>query len=602
MTRALAHRGPDGAGSWCGGPVALGHRRLAIIDLETGQQPLSNEDGQITVTFNGEIYNYRDLRQQLIASGHRFRTQSDTEVLVHGYEQWGDDLPQRLRGMFAFAIVDQRAGRMLLVRDQLGIKPLYYACAGDTFVFASEIAALRASQLLSAAAQQIEPAALDRYLWLQYIPGEQTIFQAVRRLAPAHRLVVDFDGTLHRPERYWSLSAVPSATPRRPAEWCDALDQVIGESVGAHLVADVPFGAFLSGGMDSSAIVAQMARHQSTPVKTFTIAFEESEFDESAAAELVARRWNTEHHVETVRPDALAILPDLARHFGEPFGDFSAVPTYYLARLARQHVPMVLSGDGGDENFAGYRTHRDWAQWLATPDPRSRFRRWLRDLATRIAPHRFPPVAQHRASAENWARFVSWLGYEERVALWRPEFQSLPTRTLESFDSAFRDLASSSAVRCAQRADLLTYLPDDILIKVDIASMMHGLEVRTPLVDVRVVEFAATIPESLLMAPQRDGSWQGKLLLAELLERDYPREHVRRPKQGFGLPVERWFARHGSWRPQLEERLLATDSPLLPFFQPAALRALMARDAVGPLWLLLFLDEWLRQQRALITA
>ena len=319
------------------------HARLSIIDLETGKQPICNEDGTVWITYNGEIYNYRELRLQLEGKGHQFHTKSDTEVIVHSYEEWGDQCVERFRGMFAFGIADLKQQRVFLARDQLGIKPLYYLRTASCFAFASEIQALRCIPHLDLS---IDIQGLDQYLWLQYIPAPKTIFKEISKLPPAHYLTVTFDGDCSRAEEYWRIRFSP-VRRRSEGEWLEMIEEVVRDSVKTHLVSDVPFGAFLSGGVDSSAVVAYMSRTMTEPVKTFSIGFEEDEFSEIDYAEVVAKKWGTEHHVEIVKPDALEVLPRLVKHYGEPFGDSSALPTYYVCQMARKHVPMVLSpGDG----------------------------------------------------------------------------------------------------------------------------------------------------------------------------------------------------------------------------------------------------------------
>lgn len=591
MTAALAHRGPDGQGIECLGPAGLGHRRLAIIDLEGGRQPLANEDGTLWITYNGELYNYRQLRPVLESLGHRFRTQSDTEVILHAYEQWGDRCVERFRGMFAFGICDTGRGRLFLARDHLGIKPLYWLHQGRQFAFASELQALRQVPGLR---WEIDREAVGQYLRLQYIPAPETIFHGVHKLPPACRMAVSFEGRIAGPEEYWHLEFRPHRR-RSQAEWIEALDDVLRDSVRAHLVADVPFGAFLSGGVDSSAVVAYMAELLGRPVRTFTIGFEEAQYNELPYAAEAARQCGTEHQVEVVRPDALAILPELVRCYGEPFGDSSAVPTYYVSRLARASVPMVLSGDGGDETFAGYGTHREWMGMMAGRLPRPWWKRLARPLAQRLWPRRFRPV---RPALEYWLPLVAYLQPAEQLELWRPECRPAGERQVEVLEQAFARARHFAPCNMVQYLDIKTYLPFDILTKVDVASMMHGLEVRTPLVDVRVMEFAATIPWELNMARGPDGRWQGKCLLRQLLRRRYRPEFLDRPKMGFGVPIGPWFRPGGAHHPALVERLLGRDSRLGEWFRPEAIRRLIDQNRAGPLWLLLFLEEWFRQHAA----
>lgn len=593
LTEAQAHRGPDGRGLELRGRAGLGHRRLSIIDPAGGRQPLANEDRSVWITYNGELYNFRELRAELESCGHLFRTNSDTETVVHAYEEWGEACVERFRGMFAFGILDERRGKLFLARDHFGIKPLYYLPGEGEFVFASELQALRRHR---GAHLSLDLEALDQYLWLQYIPPPRTVFKEVRKLPPACRLSVSLDGKQGHPEEYWRLEYRPDLR-RGEAETLEQLDGVLRDSVRAHLVADVPFGAFLSGGVDSSTVVAYMAGLLDHPVRTFSIGFEEEEFSELRYAEQAARRWGTEHHQELVKPDALGILPELARRYGEPFGDSSAVPTYYLSRLARRRVPMVLSGDGGDEAFAGYNRYEAWTGRIHEPARRPLWRRALRPLLQVLLPRRFPPLPSAGPALENWYAFVALLQRPQRMELWRPEHRSACAPRQALFEEAFRRAAEYPPCVKAQHCDFRTYLPCDILAKVDAAAMAHGLEVRTPLVDRKVVEFAFTIPESLQMRAGQDGKWEGKRLLKQVAERYYPREFARRPKMGFAAPLPRWFSPGGAFRNELESRLLAADSPLREYFQTETIRTLLNRNSSSPLWLLLFLDEWLRQNR-----
>jgi len=587
MNEELTHRGPDGEGLWLQDNVAIGHRRLAIIDLETGQQPLCNEDRTVWITFNGEIYNFLELRDQLEGYGHRFKTRSDTEVIVHAYEQWGDDCVQKFRGMFAFGIVDLNQRRIFLARDQFGIKPLYYLITKDCFAFASEIQALRKLPVTL----DIDLQAIDQYLWLQYIPAPKTIYKQIKKLPPAHYISITFDGKLSLAQEYWQLRFNPDSR-RTESEWLAELDYIIRDSVQKHLVSDVAFGAFLSGGIDSSAIVAYMSQLLEQPVKTFSIGFAEAEFNELHYAKISAQRWQTDHYTEIVYPESLdTLLPKLVKHYGEPFGDSSAIPTYYVCRMAREHVTMVLSGDGGDEIFAGYNTYRYWLAWL-NKEETPLWKRYIYPLAQKLKPGRFPP---RYANLEGWFHVITQIPKDVRFQLWKDEYHNIVHQPIDSFWQLQRIIADYSWSQKAQYIDLKTYMPGSILCKVDIASMMNSLEVRTPFIDVNVMEFAATIPESLNIAKNDQGKWEGKLLLKKLLSRYYSQEFLHRPKMGFSTPIEEWFKPSGSYRKALEARFLDKSSRLSQYFESQALRRLLSQKRAQPLWLLLFLDEWLLQ-------
>jgi len=570
MAGSLAHRGPDGHGVFARDGVCLAHTRLAIIDPAGGAQPLGSEDGSLQLVFNGEIYNFRELRRELVAAGHRFATRTDSEVLVHGYEAWGEGLVGRLRGMFAFCLVDFTHRRFLLARDQLGIKPLFWTADRRRLAFASELAALR---LLPGLDATLDWEAVDQYLQLQYIPPPRTVFRAVCKLPPAHVLSGDLDGAVSEPRRFWSLTYAPR-DDLSPAAWEERLDATLNDAIRAHLVADVPFGAFLSGGVDSSLVVERMSRLCEAPVRTFGIDFEDAAYSEAAYGRFVAERLATEHHVRTVRPDALAILPELLRHFGEPFGDSSAVASWHLARLAREHVPMVLSGDGGDEAFGGYASY---ALWLSGVD------------------HRSAPWPQFSDDLGRFLSLVSYVNYPFRARLWREPYRWVLDAPFAWHESVFAALAGLPLLAKARLCDVAAYLQGDILAKVDGTSMAHGLEVRTPLVDVRVMELAFAMPEELLMARDAKGVWQGKRVLKKLLERSFPPAFVHRPKQGFALPLAAWFGERGPYRRHLETRLLGPDSRLRPFFQAEPMERLVRAVSTGPLWVLLALEQWLRQ-------
>jgi len=596
MVSAMAHRGPDGDGIRIDGNVAIGHRRLSIIDPEGGRQPMRNEDGSIWITYNGEIYNFVELRKELEGRGHRFRTRSDTETVIHAYEEWGDDCVNSFRGMFAFGIVDHRKRRIFLARDHFGIKPLCYYRDGTCFAFSSELQAFRR---LGGVRLDMDLQAIDQYLWLQYIPAPRSVFRQIRKLPAASRMSITFDGKVQGPEEYWKI-LFRSDHRRKAADSMAELDAILRDSVKAHLVSDVPFGAFLSGGVDSSAIVAYMAQVMDRPVKTFSIGFEEKEYDESPFAETAAKRWGTDHHLEIVKPDALGILPSLVRICGEPFGDSSAIPTYHVSRLARRHVPMVLSGDGGDETFAGYHSYLQWMKYLHTPpppDPRPCWKKLLRPLVGAVFPKRYPPRQKPGSRVEEWLRLINYLPENRRHALWRTEYRSVARLPLDVLEEAYRNAKQFDGVNRVQYMDFKSYLPNCILAKVDAASMLTSLEVRTPLMDRKVFEFAATLPESFNIRQFEGAGWEGKLLLKKVMEKYYPREYLHRPKRGFSIPFHKWFAKENALHAQIRERLTGSGSTLFDYFEMGTVTSLIDESNTGAVWLLLFLEEWFRQNK-----
>lgn len=601
MNGRLAHRGPDDEGYHFNGRLALAQRRLSIIDLQTGQQPLANEDGTVWVTFNGEIYNFQELRRRLEAQGHRFQTASDTEVIVHAYEQHGPDCVQHFRGMFAFAVWDARQQTLFLARDRVGKKPLYYAWVGGSLLFASELQALLSHSGLR---REVDPAAVDAYLTYGYIPAPRTIFRDVFKLPPAHHLTVR--GTDRpRPECYWQLEYGPKLELSEPAAAEQFLD-LLREAVRLRMIADVPLGALLSGGIDSSLVVALMSQASSQPVRTFSIGFAEEEFNELPYARLVARQYGTEHHELMVRPSALDILPMLVRHYGEPFADSSAIPSYHVARLTRQHVKVALNGDGGDECFAGYERYRGMA--LAEYYQKIPGRNLIGYLGT-LLPESLPRRSRlgqakrflQAANLPRESRYLRWVSYftsEHKQRLYSAAFraelagQYAEDWLAQQFQEANRP--GLDPLDHVLAVDVRSYLPYDLLVKMDIATMACSLEARSPFLDHHVMEFAARLPTSLKL---RRTSL--KHLLKRVAGQLLPPQTYQRRKMGFGVPVGDWM--RGELRPLIEDTLLSSQSRSGRYFDPQAVRELARshldgrRDASYQLWALLWLELWHRE-------
>lgn len=598
---AQAHRGPDAWGVWSDERCGLGHRRLAIIDLsEAGRQPLSNEDGTVWITFNGEIYNFQALRDELSALGHQFRTRTDTEAIVHAYEQWGPDCVRRLRGMFAFGLWDQRRRRLFLARDRVGKKPLFYSQQGGRFLFASELQGLLAHPEVP---READVTAIDAYLTWGYIPAPQTGFRGIRKLPPAHWLVLELtpEGPVVRVERYWTLEYRPKLRLSE-AEAGEALREKLTEAVRLRIISDVPLGAFLSGGIDSSIVVGLMAGLSERPVKTFSIGFQEAAYNELDHARRVAQRWATDHHEFTVEPDALAILPQLVRHYGEPYADSSAVPTFYVSQLTRRQVTVALNGDGGDESFAGY--ERYLASRLA-----ERLRRIPgSSLAASALAHVLPDsldsknrlrrarrffTAVDRPMVARYTRWVNFFSDEARGALYSGDFRAqLASRRPEGWlEELFAEVRDLDPVDAAMAVDVGSYLPYDLLVKVDITAMANSLEGRSPFLDHEVMELAARLPVSLKLR----GS-ESKYLLKRAFADVLPAENMRRRKMGFGVPVGQWF--RGPLRELLCDALLSPRSLARGYFQPGALQQFVTQhlerraDHGLPLWSLLMLELW----------
>jgi asparagine synthase (glutamine-hydrolysing) len=594
MTRVLAHRGPDGEGTVCRGAVGLGHRRLAIIDLTTGAQPMANSAATVWITFNGEIYNFRELRTELEARGFTFRTTSDTEAILHGYEAYGVDIVRRLRGMFAFAIWDERTRELLLARDRVGIKPLVYSWNGERFLFASELKALLE---VPDVARDLDWDALRDYLVYQYVPSPRTIFRSIRKLPPASILILSVDGGEPRVERYWDVRFAPDHTVTE-GEWIERLDHALADAVQSHMVSDVPVGAFLSGGIDSSTVVAYMARGSTTPIKTFSIGFDEQEFDELTYARRVAQRYGTEHYELVVKPDAIDVIPKLAWQFDEPFADSSAIPTYYVSKMTREHVTVALSGDGGDESFLGYRRYAQALRLRKRVDggPLAAFR-----PAFRLGSRLLPAGARGQAglgllgasSLERYFRLVTFQRPETLTRLLTAE-----TREAMSTDDLWATLRTSAPAAptadyasTLQYTDFHNYLPDDILTKVDRASMLPSLESRVPLLDHCLIELAATIPSSLKFKNGR-----GKYILKRAVEPLLPSDLLHRPKMGFAVPLAKWF--RNELAGYAREMLLSTRATQRGLLDSGGVARVLREHAAGnrdmsaQIWTLVALEAW----------
>ena len=595
MHLSIRHRGPDGDGVWRDGQVGLAHRRLAIIDLSpAGRQPMHDADGVATISYNGEIYNYRELRTELAGLGHRCRTETDTEVILEAYKRWGDAALSRLRGMFAFALWDRRRRRLLLARDRVGEKPLYYAWSGGRLLFGSEI-----KSVLGWPGMPREPDlhAVHSYLTYQYVPAPRTAFAGVCKLEPGSALVVEADGAW-RIERYWSLPRPAASPPRRPeAELLEETRARLDEAVRMRLMSDVPLGAFLSGGVDSSAVVAMMAK--AGRAKTFSIGFENAAYDERRWARAVAERYGCEHHEYVVRPDALAILPSLVWHYGDAYADSSAVATWYVSEIARRHVTVALSGDGGDEAFLGYARYAAFkAESLYGAAPVA-----LRRALARIA-------AGVQGGPRLWRRARRMLvegaaGDAERYEKWLALFAGADKRAL--YGERLRDSLAAdpldlvrpliagegAAAARAAHVDIHTNLPDDLLTKVDVASMAHGLESRAPFLDHELLEFAAGLP-----ADQRLPGFRPKALLKKALEPLLPRDLLYRPKMGFGVPIDDWF--RGPLGDLARDVLLDGPARSRGLFRADEVRRLLDEHRTGRarhhyrLWALLMLELWFR--------
>jgi asparagine synthase (glutamine-hydrolysing) len=595
MNETLRHRGPDDEGIFVGPGIGLGHRRLSIIDVAGGHQPISNEDGTVWVLLNGEIYNYPELRSELLSRGHHFRTRCDTEAIAHLYEEWGEECVAKLRGMFALVVWDGRQRKLLLARDRVGKKPLFYSTDTRRLLFGSELKALLAANSLP---REMDVEGLSDYFSFGYIPAPKTIYRAVRKLLPGHYLVASASGI--RDVCYWDISFA-EVDERSEEEWCEMLRHELCEATRVRLMSDVPLGAFLSGGVDSSSVVAMMSRAMQRPVTTCSIGFGEKEYNEAHYARHVAQQFHTDHHEQFVRPQALEIVDKLVWHYDEPFADSSAVPTYYVSQVARQQVTVALGGDGGDENFAGYRRYlfdrfeNDLRGYVPAGIRRPIFGplgKWYPGLAWA------PRVFRAKATFQSLAR-SPLEGYFNSVSVFRPDekaqlFTSDIRRQLAGYDSIevlrqyYDRAATDDLLSRVQYVDIKTYLPDDILAKVDRASMAVSLEVRAPLLDHKLMELVARIPSALKLRGR-----VGKYIFKKALEPVLPADILYRGKQGFAVPLDRWF--RGELRDMAHEAIFNAPDGIL---DQAYLGKLWHQHQAGKfnraryLWAVLMFRKW----------
>ena len=610
MTDAISHRGPDDSQTWISTchrdaygndiGVALGFRRLSIIDLQGARQPMANEDGTVRMVFNGEIYNYRTLRRRLEGRGHQFATEGDGESILHLYEDHGTDCFSHLNGMFAIGIWDANRNRFVLARDRIGQKPLYYAVKDNRLIFGSELKSLAAVEGIC---EEIDPAAIDEFLTYQYIPHPGTIWKGVRKLAPGHYAVYE-NGRIEV-HRYWDFDpSVEQPIDRETA--CERLRELLTDSVKLRMQSDVPLGSFLSGGIDSSLITAIANEQGNSAIRTFSIGFPVADFDETGYAAEVANHLGTKHQRFEVMPSGVDVIDKLVWHYDEPFGDSSAVPTWYLSELTKSEVTVALSGDGGDELFAGYERYR--ALWLSNKlrklfpvhkIPGLRLIQKLPDSDRRKSLIRRGKRFLEALDQPPARRYLNWLQiFPEslRASIYTDSFlESLPgDDPFDFLESIWSRSAGRDLVTRASTADILSYLPCDLCTKVDIASMAHGLEVRQPLLDHRIVEFAASLPVNLKFRGRR-----GKLILQDTFGSMIPRSIFTRKKMGFGIPIANWF--RNELKPMVHETLLAEDARIAPYFRKESITELVRAHETNEqnhgyrLWNLLILEKWLRE-------
>jgi len=604
MNETQYHRGPDEGGLHTEPGVGLGHRRLSIIDLAGGQQPLFNEDGSVVVVYNGEIYNFQSLAKELKAKGHRFKTHCDTEVIVHAWEEWGEKCVDKFRGMFAFAIWDRNQQQLFLARDRLGIKPLYYAELNNgLFVFSSELKALLVHPNTN---REIDPQALEDYFAFGYIPEPKTIFKQARKLLPGHRLKIQINRPLPSSVEYWDVPFTPVILGSE-ADIQNEIIERLREAVSIRMIAEVPLGAFLSGGVDSSAIVALMAGLSSeTKVNTCAIGFGDPKFNETEFAQMVAEQYDTNHFVGQVDPDDFDLIDKLATMYDEPYADSSAIPTYRVCELAKKRVTVALSGDGGDENFAGYRRHR----WHMNEEKiRSLLPGALRRPLFGLAGSMYPKIdwapkifrakttfqAIARDSEEAYLHSISVISNDMRKLLYSNDYQKSlhGYNAVEVFRHYSKKSPSKDPLSLIQYLDMKTYLPGDILTKVDRASMAHALEVRVPILDHKFVEWVSGLPAGLKLKGQ-----EGKYVFKRSLQPYLPNDVLYRPKMGFGVPLASWF--RGPLRQRVNDAVLGSELNECGYFNQQYLQKIVndhqsgKREHSAAIWSLLMLESFLR--------
>ncbi len=582
MTKAIAHRGPDSDGFHLESGVGLGVRRLAIIDVKGGDQPIPNEDESLWIVFNGESHNFPDLYSDLVKRGHEFRTRSDTECILHLYEEYGDDCVQHLRGQAAIALWDSKKKRLLLARDRMGKKPLYYTIQNGTLYFGSELSAI-----LSALPNkpEINLEAIDLYLSLQYIPDPLTAYQGIHKLPPAHTLVCQ-NGEI-RLNRYWDYKYQPKHTATKD-ELIEELRALLKESVRMRLISEVPLGAHLSGGIDSSIIVALMAELSDAPVKTFSVGFEEESFSELEYARAVAQRYSTDHHEFILKyGDIPSTLEKITYHFGEPFADASAIPLYHISKMTREHVTVVINGDGGDEDFAGYQ--RYWLDGYAdlyTRAPQFLTRKLVPSIARLLPDSSDHPVGQSLVNGlkrlhqlpeiDSRASILRWGSYfspSQRAALWKSEFK-FKTYNAQSLLAEKFDSVEGSYLDKTLYTDLHTYLPGDLLVKADRMAMAASIEPRSPFLDHKMVEWSARVPDQFKVRGR-----SGKVLLKKAFDSYLPENVKKHRKQGFGIPVGAWF--RGPLYDWAKELLVANGNSLSHWFDRNAMNTMLEEHRAG---------------------
>ena len=599
MTDIISHRGPDDDGFYINNNIGLGFRRLSIIDLHTGKQPLSNENGTIWIIFNGEIYNYQELQKDLINQGHIFRTQPDTETIVHLYEQYGTDCVNYLRGMFAFAIWDDNKKQLFCARDRFGIKPFYYYTDNEKFVFGSEIKAILKSDAID---KTLSYEALDSYFAFGYITSNLSIYKHIKKLQPAHYLLLTFKEKVNiEIKRYWEIDFIPDYS-KTEKYWMNEIEESFSETVKLHMISDVPLGAFLSGGIDSSSVVAMMAKNSDRPIKTFSIGFKEQAFNELQYAREIANKYGCEHHERIVEPASISLLPKLVSAYDEPFADSSAIPTYYVSKLAREFVTVALSGDGGDELFAGYTSYSKFNKINNFPlnfnNPSINKNIWgnIHDVIPQSMKGKglMHFLSQNKKYA--YAYETNWAQGERKKLLNNFQSQNIKQNAEQFKEEILSQKGHHDFISNLQYLDMKSYMVDDILTKVDRASMMNSLEVRVPFLDHKFAELSFKIPWNFKMKKN-----DKKYILKKTMSNYLSDNILNHPKQGFGVPLSLWFK--DDLKEYVNDTLICKSPALSNYLDHIYVKDIIEksrngqRDFSSKIWSLVFFEEWLNQNQ-----
>ncbi|NVO20127.1 MAG: asparagine synthase (glutamine-hydrolyzing) [Bacteroidetes bacterium] len=598
MTDVIVHRGPDDEGFFIDNNIGLGFRRLSIIDLNTGHQPLSNHDGSLQIVFNGEIYNYQEERDSLLRKGYNFRTATDTEVILHLYAEYGEKCLEHLRGMFAFAIWDKNRNKLFCARDRFGIKPFHYYHDKEKFIFSSELKSINNYHGLD---KTLSPEALDSYFAFGYITSNLSIYKNIHKLEAGNFLVINLEqkGSIEI-KPYWDLSFNPDFS-KTEKQWAEEIDSALNESVKLHMISDVPLGAFLSGGIDSSSVVALMTKNSVAPIKTFSIGFKEQEFDELVFAREIAQKYHCEHHEQILEPESISLLPMMVGAYDEPFSDSSAIPTYYVSKLARQFVTVALSGDGGDELFAGYNTYLSFKRLFEHPlnfdSPLMSKMLWgtAHKLLNQRAKGKYSSFFLSKDKNSLGAYSYLW-SIEERKKLILPHLQDIRSDIAsEEFKVGILKRGySDDFITRMQALDLKTYMVDSVLTKVDRVSMLNSLEVRVPILDHKFAELTFRIPPHLKL-----NGFNQKYIFKKSMSKYLPDSILKHPKQGFGIPLSHWFKE--DLNTYIKDILLSNDANYTQYLDSTEVRKLVRRNDIGKgdqsnrIWSLLFFEEWLKQ-------